>query len=206
MYIVAVKIEGIESRRRSAGLMHLLIGFYLFIKAAGYQSDLRVAHAILIYPVYAVAILSLGYGFFRKQFDKRNAYNVAFRVLEIGALLTLGVLMANLGRTLDAVTLFVWVPLGVLLMISEKRVFKETTLLFEEHGIKIPGYYKDHLVPWAQLAEVVVREDFVTIFHSRKKYLQYQVMQDLSTLEVAKMNSFCKEKIEQVTSVTSSNQ
>jgi len=42
-----------------------------------------------------------------------------------------------------------------------------------------------------------VREDFITIFHIREKYLQYQVMQDLSTLEVAKMNAFCRDKIEQ---------
>jgi hypothetical protein len=42
----------------------------------------------------------------------------------------------------------------------------------------------------------VVREDFITVFNNNKKYLQYQVMQDLSTLEVAKMNAYCKEKVE----------
>jgi hypothetical protein len=41
----------------------------------------------------------------------------------------------------------------------------------------------------------VVREDFITLFHVERKYLQYQVLQDLSTLEVAKMNAFCKEKL-----------
>jgi hypothetical protein len=43
---------------------------------------------------------------------------------------------------------------------------------------------------------VIIREDFLTLFHVKKKYLQYQVMQDLSTLEVAKINAFCREQIE----------
>jgi hypothetical protein len=60
----------------------------------------------------------------------------------------------------------------------------------------IPGNYKDHLVSWEELTEVIIREDFLTLFHVKKKYLQYQVMQDLSTLEVAKINAFCREQIE----------
>ena len=59
----------------------------------------------------------------------------------------------------------------------------------------IPGNYKDYLVRWEDLSEVVVREDFLTLFHIKKKYLQYQVMQDLSTLEVAKLNAFCRENV-----------
>jgi hypothetical protein len=86
--------------------------------------------------------------------------------------------------------------LSILLMFSERRIFQETVVYFNEDGIKIPGYYRDHLVKWDELSEVVVREDFMTMFNVRKKYLQYQVMQDLSTLEVAKLNTFCREKIE----------
>jgi hypothetical protein len=81
-------------------------------------------------------------------------------------------------------------------MFSERKIFNETTIYFIEEGIKIPGYYTDHLVRWEEISEVVVREDFLTLFHINKKYLQFQVMQDLSTLEVAKMNAFCKDKVE----------
>ena len=45
-----------------------------------------------------------------------------------------------------------------------------------------------------------MREDFITLFHIRQKYLQFQVLQDLSTLEIAKMNAFCKEQLEGVES------
>jgi hypothetical protein len=83
-----------------------------------------------------------------------------------------------------------------MLMFSEKRIFQETTIFLDGSGIKIPGYYVDHIVKWENISEVVIREDFVTIFHIKEKYLQFQVLQDLSTLEVAKMNAFCKEKLE----------
>jgi hypothetical protein len=85
---------------------------------------------------------------------------------------------------------------SIVLMFSEKRIFQQTTVYFDEPGVKIPGYYRDHLIKWEELSEVVVREDFLTIFHVNQKYLQFQVMQDLSTLEVAKMNAFCREKVE----------
>jgi hypothetical protein len=104
--------------------------------------------------------------------------------------------MIGAGRPNDYVGVFVFVLLCIVLMFSERRIFQETTIFFTEEGIKIPGYYKDHLVKWEELSEVIVREDFLTIFNTNKKYLQYQVMQDLSTLEVAKMNAFCKEKVE----------
>ena len=80
-------------------------------------------------------------------------------------------------------------------MFSERRIFQETIIYFDENGIRIPGFYREHLVKWEEISDVVIREDFLTIFHVKKKYLQYQVMQNLSTLEMVKMNDYCKEKI-----------
>jgi hypothetical protein len=100
------------------------------------------------------------------------------------------------GRAIDYMSAFVFALLAFLLIFSEKRIFDETVLLLDEPGIKIPGYYKEHRVLWQDLSEVVIREDFVTIFHKKQKYLQYQVKQDLSILEITKMNAFCKEQIE----------
>ena len=85
---------------------------------------------------------------------------------------------------------------GVLLL-TERKIFTETIIKLETEGIKIPGYYKEHLINWSEVENVVVREDFITIFHVKQKYLQFQVMQDLSTLETAKLNAFCKEMSEQ---------
>ncbi len=201
MYSVTVKIEGIESKRRSAGLLHIVVGFFLIAKSADYYRFLNYENVTYTLPFFAVAALSLFYGFFRRKVDVFAKYNFGLRLLQAISFAILGMAIIHLGRTIDYVGVFIFAFLCILLMFSEKKIFKETTIFFDEAGVTIPGNYKDYLVKWEDLTEVVVREDFLTLFHVKKKYLQYQVMQDLSTLEIAKLNAFCKEQIEKQSSM-----
>lgn len=202
MYSVTVKIEGIENKRRSAGLLHIVVGFYLVAKSADYYRLLHYQNFLPTLPFFAVAALSLFYGFFRRRFDRFAKYNTWLRFLQVASFIILGLAtMERGGRTMDYAGLFVFALLCFLLVFSEIRVFQETAIFINETGITIPGTYRNYLIKWEDLAQVVVREDFLTIFHIKKKYLQYQVMQDLSTLEVAKMNAFCREQIEKKSSM-----
>jgi hypothetical protein len=196
MFTVAVKIEGLERRRRSVGLIHVIIGFFLMIKSLDLYRYLGESSVTPIAPFAAVAIVSLVYGMFRKRLDITAKHNAGIRLLQTIAFFSFGVLMYRLGKTVDCVGLFIWAFLTLILFFSEKKVFQDTLITFAEEGIKIPGSYKEHLVEWEVLESVTVRHDFITLFHRGKKYLQYQVMQDLSELEVVKMNAFCKEQIE----------
>ena len=196
MYSVTVKIDGIESKRRSAGLLHIVVGFFLIAKGADYFKYLEYETIVPVIPVFLVAGLSLFYGFFRRKVDIFARYNAAIRLIQVLTFLVLGIIVMQGGRTIDYIGMFIFAFLCFMLMITERKLFEETTIFFDESGIRIPGNYKDYLVKWDELTEVVVREDFLTFFHIKKKYLQYQVMQDLSTLEVAKLNAFCREQIE----------
>lgn len=199
MYSVTVKIEEIERRRRSAGLLHVVTGFFLIAKGADYYRFLRYESFLPVLPVFIVAFTSLAYGFFRKKIDLLAKYNFWLRLVQLLTFVVLGIALLNMGgRTIDYAGVFVFAFLCLVLLFSERRIFQQTTIFFDENGIKIPGYYKDHLVKWQDVTQVVVREDFLTIFHVKNKYLQYQVVQDLSTLEVAKLNAFCREQIEKV--------
>jgi hypothetical protein len=196
MYSVTVKIEGIESRRRSAGILHIVIGIFMIFNASNFYRITNYKNLWAVAFVLLIASISLFYGFFRKRMDLSAYYNYWFRLAQVIGFTILGFLMIGTGKPTAYLGVFVFALLSILLMFSERRIFQETTVYFNEDGIKIPGYYRDHLVKWNELSEVVVREDFLTIFNIKKKYLQYQVMQDLSTLEIAKVNAFCKEKIE----------
>jgi hypothetical protein len=196
MYSVTVKIDGIESKRRSAGLLHIITGIFLIAKGFDYYRQLNFQGFISILPILGVAGISLFYGGFRRKIDVFAKYNSFVRVLQCITFLVVGIAMMKQGTTWDYAGLFLFSFLCLLLMLSEKRIFQETTLFFDEKGIMIPGNYRDHLVSWDDLTEVIIREDFLTLFHVKKKYLQYQVMQDLSILEVAKINAFCREQIE----------
>lgn len=198
MYSVAVKIEGIESRRRSAGLLHIVIGFFLFAKGADFYRISGYQGFLPLVPVFLVAAAALFYGFFRRRFDITAKYNTTLRFIEVLTFFSIGFAMLKTARLIDYGGVFIFALLCIILMVSEKKAFTESAIQFTDDGLIIPGYYRDHFIKWPELSEVIIREDFITIFHVRQKYLQYQVKQDLSTLEVAKMNAFCREKIESI--------
>ena len=196
MYSITVRIDGIENRRRNAGLLHVVIGFFMIINIATYYRYTSYHSFLPLIPLLLIASISLFYGLFRRKLDWNAKYNFWLRLIQAISFLVLGIAMATVGREIDYIGIFIFVLLSIMLFFSEKRVFQETLIRINENGILIPGIYKDHLVEWNELSDVVIREDFITIFHEKQKYLQYQVNEDLSTLEVAKLNAFCKEKIE----------
>lgn len=200
MYTVAVKIEGMEKRRRTTGLIHIIIGFFMLIKSFDLYKLTGEKVSLAIALFLAVGIVSLAYGFLRKRLDITAKHNPGLRLLQTVAFLSFGVFMYRFGKTIDYASLFLWGFLTLLLFFSEKKIFQPTLISFGNEGIKVPGTYKEHLVQWNVLEDVTVRHDFITLFHKGKKYLQYQVMQDLSELEVVKMNAYCKEQLEKLTS------
>jgi hypothetical protein len=201
MYTIAVKIEGIESRRRSAGLLHIVIGFFMILKAAAYYRLINYANFFTMLPILAVGSFSLFYGFFRRKLDWSARYNYWLRLIQAVSFAALGIWLTSFGKSIDYIGVFLFALFTLMLLFSEKRIFEDTLITLDEKGVTIPGYYRNHIVAWEDVSQVVVREDFVTIFHIKQKYLQYQVRQDLSTLEVAKMNAFCKEQIEEKSSI-----
>lgn len=196
MYTVAVKIEGLDRRRRTTGYMHIIVGFFLLLKTFDLNNLLLEKATAKLLPFLSVAGLSLFYGFFRSRVDTTAKYNGPLRGLQFVTFVLFGMVMMQAGKRFDSVVLFVWALVVFLLIFSEKKLFTDTSLKITEAGIRISGTYKEHLVEWAALEDVTVRHDFITLFHRNKKYLQYQVMQNLSELEVVKMNAFCRERIE----------
>lgn len=205
MYNIAVKIDSLESRRRNAGILHIILGFFLILKAFDYYNYIQYSSIIPLIPVLAVAALSLYYGFFRRRIDDSAKFNFWLRLLQAVTFTFFAIAMIRVGRPLDYYGLFLWAFLCIILVVSERRIFNETIIYLTEDGVKIPGNYKDYLITWGDLSDVVVRYDFVTIFHQNKKYLQFQVMQTLSELELAKMNAFCRDKIEAEATSTSND-
>lgn len=207
MYSIAVKIDGIESRRRSAGILHVLIGFFIIFHASNYYHITHYRHFWSVAFLLLIASFSLFYGFFRRKIDLSASYNYWLRLIQLMSFTFLGIIMVQAGaRPAGYFSVFVFALLCIILLFSEKRIFQETTIYIADKGITVPGYYHDHLIAWENLSEVIVREDFITLFHVKEKYLQFQVMQNLSTLEVAKMNAFCREKVEGKTRVEDESQ
>jgi hypothetical protein len=206
MFSIAVKIDRLESRRRSAALLHIVVGFYLVVQTNTYYSYLNHETILQILPMLAIALISLVYGFFGRRIDPWRQYNFWFRLVQVLTFGVLGIVMMRIGQALDYISLFGWALLCLVQLFAERRIFQDTVIYLDESFVRIPGFYKDYEMAWSEFSEVIVREDFITFFHRKQKYLQFQVLQDLSTLEVAKMNAFCREKIEQQEEPAASNQ
>jgi hypothetical protein len=198
MFSIVVKIEGIERRKKSAAVLHLVTGLFLILKSSDYYRYKNSEDFIDVVPFLIIAFISVIYGLGRKRIDPDAQVNLWLRGLQIIAFGILAVMMLRLNRNVDSAFLFAWAVISVMLLFTEKRIFTDTDLLLNEKGVTIPGLYGKHLVPWKSLSNIVIRKDFITIFHKDNKYLQYQVMQTLSDLEIAKMNGFCRDKTEQI--------
>jgi len=195
MYTIAVTIEGIERRKRSTGLMHLVVGFFLIAKGADYFKYRNYENFLPVLPVFLVAAGSIVYGAFRKRLDPVATQNTLVRVVQLATFVMLGFAFLSFGKSFDVFGAFLFAFLCLLMLLSEKRIFADASMTIDESGIRLPAYYRQHLILWKDLADVVIREDFITLFHVKEKYLQYGVAQSLTTLEIAKMNAFCKGKI-----------
>jgi hypothetical protein len=195
MYTVVVKIEGVEKKRRSSTLLHVVLGCSLIAKGADYYRYTK-GDITPVLPFIAIALLSIAYGVFRKRLDFEGQQNGVIRLVEAVAFSVLGFLLLNKGTTFDWVMCFVMAAISFLLFLTEREIYKDSEIIITDKGLTIPGDYTTHDVPWDVLSNVIIRHDFITVFHKNEKYLQYQVLQTLSELEVAKMNGFCREKIE----------
>jgi len=198
MYSILIKIDGIEKSKQSVTLLHIVIGFFLITKAADYYRLTDYKNFLPVFPVYIVAVVSLVYGFARKRVDYTAKYNITVRLFQGVTFGILGILMIRQGSSVGSISSFLWAGLCLLLLFSERKIFNDTNLLITKEGLVIPGYYTDSEVSWEKLSDIIVREDYVTIFYKNNKYQQYQVMQSLSTLEVAQINGFCKEQLSTV--------
>jgi hypothetical protein len=99
------------------------------------------------------------------------------------------------GRTLDVILLFAWSIGCLLLMFTERKVFHDAEMLFTKDGIFIPGYFNNRRLFWNNMKEVVVRPDYITIFQTDERYLQYEVLKNMNASVLDEIALYCREQI-----------
>lgn len=197
MLSIPVKIEGIERRKRSTGLLHIVAGFFLIANAGTYNELTNYGHVLAVIPIYLVALISLFYGFLRKRTDPNARYNHWLRMVQFLVFAVLGILMVNFGKTITVLSLFLWAAVTILLLFTERKIFHDAALTLKEDGIHIPGYFKHHVMPWHLIEELVLRQDYVTILRKDKKYVQLELLSAMEPQEIEQINRYSKARIAQ---------
>jgi hypothetical protein len=192
MYNIAIKIEGMEWRRRSTGLLHLAAGFFLLVKTIDYVKYGNYSNLLTVIPFFLVVVLSLGYGFLKKKLDPAARFNHWLRTMQFLSFAVLGILMITAGKTVDYGTLFTWAIICLFLMFTERKVFHDAKLFFRKEGILIPGYFYNRQIFWNNIRGVIARPDFITIFYPDNKFLQYEVISKVEEKELTEINAYCQ--------------
>ena len=179
MYKIPVKLEGIERRKRSTGLLHIVAGFFLIANAAGYYKQIDYSSLSLVAPVFFVAFASLIYGFFRKRLDPAAKYNHWIRMIQFLTFALLAITMIQTTSNLKLFTLVLWAIMILFLMFTERKIFHDTDLQIKAEGVYVPGYFKSHLMPWHIISAFVLRNDYLTITRTSQKYVQLELLKDM---------------------------
>ena len=197
MYKIQVKIEGIERRKRSTGLLHIVAGFFLIANGGTYFRQMNFENLELVLPFYLVAAASLLYGFFRQRIDPSAQFNHWVRLLQFLTFSALAIVFLGFSKAPQIIGLFLWAVITLFLMFTERKVFHDAYLQVKPDGIHVPGYLKNNVVPWAIIESFVVRADYVTILRRDQKYVQLEMLHDLGKQDVEHINQFSKQHIDQ---------
>src|SRR5215217_5876916 len=99
MHKLAVKLDSIERRKRSTGVLHIAAGFFLLLKTGDYVALLQYQHFWLALPFFIVALVSLLYGFLKKLYDPQARLNRWVRLVQVCAFALLAIDFIAFGKT-----------------------------------------------------------------------------------------------------------
>ena len=199
MHKLAVKLENIERRKRTTGLLHLAAGFFLLLKSWDFIGLLQNSSLKGAMPFLVVGLVSLVYGGLKKFLDGQAKYNAWVRLMQVCAFALLALDFIPFGKTTSVLLLFAWSVGCLLLMFTERKVFHDAEMLFNRDGIFIPGYFTNRRLFWINLTEVVVRPDFITIFQTDNRFLQYEVLKKVDASVLNEIALYCREQIQTAT-------
>ena len=197
MHRIAIKIDGIERRKRSTGLFHIVAGLFLVANTAEYYKDSGFKNFVSALPIFIVGAGSLVYGLFRKKLDPNANFNHWVRVSQFLMFSILAVLMLQSKIEFRNISLLLWAAICIMLLFTERKIFHDAFLLFGKSSITIPGYFSNKVIPWSVIENIVVRQDFVTIYYPNNRYMQYEMLAEVTDTEIKQINHFCQQQIEQ---------
>lgn len=192
MFSIPVKIERAERKKRSAGILHILAGLFLFVNSVQYAKILNYNSIWVISPNLLLAVFFVIYGFKRQKMDPAARYNATFRGLEAGGFLLTGLLFLQLPDYPRAAVLFLWAIISLLLLYTERQLFAGAFLRFTPNEVSLPGTLQNKSFTWQQVTEVAVRPDFITFYFPGNRYLQFEVLHKLEPSTLQGLQDFCR--------------
>jgi hypothetical protein len=195
MHKLPVKLDGIERRKRTTGLLHIAAGFFLLLQSIELLSVRHYQNISSVWPFLAAALLFVLYGVLKKWWDPQAKYNPWIRLLQVSMFSILAIEVIPYNKPVSVLLLFIWAVGCLLLMFTERKVFHDAQMTFNRDGIFIPGYFTNRRLFWSNISEVVIRPDYITIFQANETFLQYEVLKKLESTALEELALYCNEQL-----------
>ncbi|XVJ65507.1 MAG: hypothetical protein HEQ40_04835 [Lacibacter sp.] len=192
-YSIPVYFEPFLRQKKAARLIHFLAGFLMIANAWGNFNQPNPDLLFVVIQI-AVALLSVLFAFIgHKMGNVHSRLNSILRVIQGLAFLyaawyffsIMNLTMMSLMQLLAAAGL-------LLLLITERKIFSNPAVRLDEKGIYTPNTPKDRFIPWSDVENMLIRNDYISINTLKNQFIQYETNIILSELEMDEMNAFCR--------------
>lgn len=206
MVQIPIHIPGLEKRRRSIGLLHIVAGFFLLANAGSAYRLLGLQNWAVLVPLFAIALGSIVYGFARKKLDPASRYNFVVRLVQALTFLALALAFSQAGAGNKSLGLYMWVAIAAMLAFTEKIALQEPVIILQQQGLDFPNGFSRKNISWSAVADITLRSDFLTIHYPDNRFLQFELKQPLSGPEAQNVQDFCRRHLDQTSATGQANQ
>ncbi|RPD51380.1 hypothetical protein [Paracnuella aquatica] len=195
MFYIPVQLSGLDKRRKTIGLLHLVAGFFLIANSESAVLVLKYDRLADLAPLYFVAAVSLVYGFFRKKLDPSGKANLWIRLLQAITFLSLAIAFVQADNWGKAIPVLIWAALSAMLAFTDRVALQKPQLLVSTNGLSFPNGFGVKKLNWEQIESVTLRPDFLTLHLPANKFLQLELKEPLSPDAAEKLQDFCRRQI-----------
>lgn len=184
--------EDLGKRYTQSRAMHIMAGIILLVYGIPFfwSGDWTM---ILGYTLPALMVISVS--LFKKKNLEVPQFNQVFRILEIGFLFIAAENYANEHHPLIASFFIVAAVFIVFILWLEHRLFNPQYIVFEEKEILVPGSFKDKKYEYQDLAQIVLREPFLTFQFKNQEFSQLKIHQSYNEFDIQRFEVFCQQKL-----------
>ncbi len=124
--------------------------------------------------------------------DKLHKWNSVLRYSQSLLIGMAGVLLLMHAHWLNGVNGVLWGVVFAFLAKAEQCIFQPQQVVITETGIMYSNILCSTIVSWELIEKVVIRADYISIFKKNNRYLQFEITDDLSDVQLKEISELCK--------------
>lgn len=193
MYRFRILHPNAMTRLRLQPVMHGMAGLlFLFNVIGAYK--MKEPNWLIVALFMIMSLASITFPFMMRRIRKFGEANSLLRTLQAFTLLSGSLYFLSHMQPVVGGTLFL-AGLGMAYIgYAEYRILQPAFVRIDENGITLPTLFSTRHIRWNEMNNVVLRNDLFTLDFRNNKLLQLEVLDDISPLQAADMNTFFQQR------------